>query len=93
MHYHSATLYVLKQISTSSFSFCYNLNCFDFFFLYKMAIFGQTELYRSCGSIYNGLLGNLIYPRRRGGGGALCINHAQMCVLKSEENGYFFGFK
>ena len=29
----------------------------------------------------------------RGGGGRLGLNHARMCVFKSEGNGFFFGFK
>ena len=28
-----------------------------------------------------------------GGGGRLGLNHARMCVSKSEVNGFFFGFK
>ena len=36
-------------------------------------------------------LGGDLYSR--GGGGGLGVNHARMCVSKSEGNGFFYGFK
>ena len=40
------------------------------------------------------LSGDRIYEKYRGGGGGLLgLNHARMCVSKSEGNGFFFGFK
>ena len=37
-------------------------------------------------------LGGDLYSRG-GGGGGLGVNHARMCVSKSEGNGFFYGFK